>query len=102
VFFSHPSCYFPSVGHAFLYIKTIERSHTPKSLWEKVRLSDNYAEAIKQINEQMQFFPKLLIHRNKQRLTKITQYLIRMRRLKLKGGYVVVDDGQDLLLSHLH
>lgn len=78
-----------SLGRCFLYIKTIERAHTPKNLWEKIRLSENYAEALQQVGEHLKYFPKSLSHRNKQRLTKITQYLIRMRKLKLRAQYVI-------------
>ena len=71
-------------GKVYLCMKTVERAHSPKNLWEKVLLSRNYAKALAQIDEHLQFFPKALIHRNKQRLTKIHQYLLRMRKLKLK------------------
>lgn len=36
------------------------------------------------VSQQLEFFPKYLVHRNKQRLTKIHQMIIRMRKLKLK------------------
>lgn len=71
-------------GKVFLCMKTVERAHSPKNLWEKVLLSRNYSKALQQIDEHLQFFPKALQHRNKQRLTKIHQYLLRMRKLKLK------------------
>lgn len=71
-------------GRVSLYIKTVERAHTPKNLWERIDLSRNYSKALKQVEEHLQFFPKAMQHRNKQRLTKIHQYLIRMRKIKLK------------------
>jgi protein MAK16 len=71
-------------GRIFLYLKTIERAHSPKNLWEKIRLSRDYGKAIEQLDEHLQYFPKYLQHRNKQRLTKIHQYLIRMRKIALK------------------
>lgn len=71
-------------GVCYLYMKTIERAHTPKKLWEKIRLPDSYAKALEIVSAQLELFPKYLVHRNKQRLTKIHQMIIRMRRLKLQ------------------
>jgi len=72
-------------GACYLFIKTIERAHSPKNLWEKIRLPSNYAKALEMVTSLLEFFPKHLQHRNKQRLTKIHQMLIRMRKLQLKA-----------------
>jgi protein MAK16 len=72
-------------GVCYLFMKTIERAHTPKNMWEKIRLPANYTKALELVSTQLEYFPKYLQHRNKQRLTKIHQMLIRMRKLKLRA-----------------
>lgn len=72
-------------------MKTIERAHTPKDLWEKVKLSKNYLKAIGQLDEHLQYWPTYLIKKSKQRLTKIHQFIIRTRRLKSKVQPEVVE-----------
>jgi len=77
-------------GVIYLYMKTVERSHFPAKLWEKVKLSRNFEKAMKQINTNLIYWPKHMIYKVKQRFIRITQYLIRIRKLTLKRQKKIV------------
>lgn len=71
----------PETGAMYLYMKTVERAHMPNKWWERIRLSSNYGKALEQLDERLAYWPKFLIHKSKQRLTRLTQVAIRMKRI---------------------
>ena len=71
-------------GKLYLYMKTAERTHMPSKWWERIRLSKNYNKALSQIDGHLEYWQKFLIHKCKQRLTRLTQVAITERRLALR------------------
>ncbi|XP_042228979.1 protein MAK16 homolog isoform X2 [Homarus americanus] len=64
-------------------MRTAERAFFPAKQWEKVKLSRNFVKALQQIDENLVFWKKYFRQKCRQRLLKITQYLTRMRKIKL-------------------
>lgn len=71
----------PATGALYLYIKAIERAHLPSKWWERIKLPSNYTKALELVDQHLAYFPKFLVHKNKQRLTRLTQVNIRIRKL---------------------
>jgi hypothetical protein len=57
-------------GIVFLYMKTPERAHSPAKMWEKKKLSKNYAEALAQVRNSIKVEKGKYITKQKHRLIK--------------------------------
>ncbi|AFN83887.1 glutathione-S-transferase-like protein [Encephalitozoon romaleae SJ-2008] len=68
-----------------LFVKEPERVHIPRDAYEEIKLSSNYEEALKQIEENLEFWDEKIIHKCKQKLSKLTQYLRRLEYFKEHG-----------------
>lgn len=73
-------------GVCYLYAKVVERSHYPRRLWEKTKLSKDMNKALEQISDQLLHWSEYVRHKCKARLIRIHQYLIRMRKMAVRGN----------------
>ena len=71
-------------GKLFLMTKTIERAHMPSKMWEKSELSSDLKVAMQQISNKLAYWPNHMVSKCKARYVKLTQMLIRMRRIELR------------------
>ena len=70
-------------GRLYLCIKEVERVHTPKDTWQKILLPRNYTLALQEVDEHLAYWKPFIRHKCKQRVTRLTQVLMRMRKLAL-------------------
>lgn len=71
----------PEDGTLYLYMKEVERAHLPSKWWSRIKLSSNYTKALAQVDQHLQYWSKFMVHKNKQRLTRLTQIGIRTKKL---------------------
>lgn len=72
-------------GKLYLYMKTAERAHTPKNLWQRIRLSKDFNKALSQIEKQLMYWDDFNIVKCKQRFTRLKQVAINERRMALRA-----------------
>lgn len=72
-------------GECYLYIKERERSRKPSSWWEKIKLDNDTTKAQGQIEEKLQYWSGFLREKCKERVSKMHEYLRRMKSLRVKN-----------------
>lgn len=87
-------------GKLYLYMKTVERSHTPRNLWQRIRLSKEYAKALRQIDENLMYWSEFNVNKCKQRFTRLKQVQITERRMALKEERGEVSERQYVGVKH--
>jgi len=81
----------------YLYIKTAERAHLPRRQWEKVKLAAGFPEAMKQIDDELQWWDRRHVNKVKARLLRLKQYLMRKKKMLQEPDveYVSVNKRQE-------
>ena len=77
---------FEEKGVCYLKIKTAERAHTPKDMWECIKLDPSYMKALEQIDKELEYWPNYLKTKCKMRFTRIREILVKSRKIKLEGS----------------
>lgn len=69
----------------YLFIKEPERADTPKNMYEQIELSKDYQTALTEIEQNLEFWDAEVIHKCKQRMTKLVEYHERIQYLRENG-----------------
>lgn len=79
----------------YLFMKEVERAHTPALLWDRVKLNGNTGEALRQIDNILEHWPAQMIARCKNRLMRLLEVKKRSRAILL------ADSGKELVPEKL-
>ena len=81
----------------YLYVKTAERAHLPRRQWEKTKLASSFPEAMKQIDDELQWWDRRHVNKVKARLLRLKQYLMRKKKMltEPQAEYVSVNKRQE-------
>lgn len=77
-------------GRLYLFKKEPEYVNLPIKSYEKILLNSEYDKALLEIDEILKFWDPYLVHKCKQRLGKLTQYLIRKHELMMQENRPVL------------
>ena len=77
-------------GEFFLYIKSNINLRYPDRLWKKFILSRNFTKSLQELDLILNLWPKFFVFKAKQRLTKLSQILIRKRLKSMKKKLIHV------------
>ncbi|KRH94635.1 RNA-binding nuclear protein (MAK16) containing a distinct C4 Zn-finger [Pseudoloma neurophilia] len=75
-------------GRLYLFRKVPERVNTPAKTYEKILLDPCYEKALAEIEQNLTYFDPVLIHKCKQKLGKLTQYLIRKYEIDINENKI--------------
>lgn len=78
----------------YLYVKTAERAHLPRRMWEKVKLESSFPKALEQIDEELQWWDKKMVNKVKARLLRLKQFLMRKRKMLLEPQQELVSNNK--------
>eukprot|EP01012_Entosiphon_sulcatum_P029340 TRINITY_DN3573_c0_g1_i1.p1 TRINITY_DN3573_c0_g1~~TRINITY_DN3573_c0_g1_i1.p1 ORF type:complete len:292 (+),score=102.83 TRINITY_DN3573_c0_g1_i1:238-1113(+) len=71
-------------GRLMLCIKTVERAHSPRDMWDQVELNrKSLRVALQEVDDNLQWWPKHLIYACKLRVIRLKQYLMKCRKYQL-------------------
>ncbi|OAG29148.1 protein MAK16 [Nematocida sp. ERTm5] len=77
-------------GKLYLLLKEPERRHKPRSLYEKIELDENYEKAFETICTELKGWDRFIMHKCKQRLTKLSDYMERKSLLDEMGRPIYI------------
>lgn len=83
-------------GEIYLYVRDKANSRYPDKLWKRFLLSRNFIKSLQELDLILNLWPKFLVHKTKQKLTKLRQKLLREKLNELKRNSVLISKKKNL------